>query len=486
MNKNSTIPSIERRLLSELLLDRKNLLAANDGGIEGTTWYVPAHAEIFKALNRLSAEAYDVSGLMVELEKDGLLDQVGGITALTQISDIAPTSFHLRKSIQSVADAARARVLETEARGMIEAIKDHAGAVPDSIALSLERMALTLEGKGEAPILDMLDARAFSVSNQTDKPKLRVWLGGSQICTSGNLSALIAQAKAGKSTVVGAILAAFLGADEDEALGFKAANPEGFAVLHFDTEQSNYDSDQLIRRSMARAGVPVVPRWFLSYRLAGLQPKQVRLCIQKAITRAIKAYRGVALIVIDGVADAVVDVNDPSEGNPYIAELQGTAIDRDCPILCIIHQNPHGAIKAKGPESSKARGHLGSQLERKCESNIYITKGDDGVSVLWSDKMRGAPIPLARGPAFAWHDELSRHVLVRNPYAELTEKKTSALAPELDVAWPSNAGSMKKADLVEQLSKRNSYTTRTAERRLKAMIDGGLLEVENGVVRKKT
>jgi hypothetical protein len=75
---------------------------------------------------------------------------------------------------------------------------------------------------------------------------------------------------------------------------------------------------------------------------------------------------------------------------------------------------------------------------------------------------------------------------VRNPYAELTEKKTSALAPELDVAWPSNAGFMKKADLVEQLSKRNSYTTRTAERRLKAMIDGGLLEVENGVVRKKT
>lgn len=481
----NNIIATERRLLSECLLDRKHLLAATDAGIESTSWFLPAHAEVWKALCRLAPEAFDLAGLMVELDRDGLLEQVGGIGALTQIQDAAPTSLHLRQSIQAVADAARARVLEAEARGIIEVLKDHAGAVPESIALSLERMALTLEGKGEAPILDMLDARAFSVENQTDKPKLRVWLGGSQICTSGNLSALIAQAKAGKSTVVGAILAAFLGADDDEALGFKAANPEGFAVLHFDTEQSNYDSDQLIRRSMARAGVQVVPRWFLSYRLAGLQPKQVRTCIQRAIARAAKAFGGLALIVIDGVADAVVDVNDPGECNPYIAELQGTAIDRDCPILVIIHQNPQGAIKSKGPESAKARGHLGSQLERKCESNIYISKTDEGVSVLWSDKMRGAPIPLSMGPAFAWHDELSRHVLVANPHALVADKKVSALVPELDAAWPSNAGTMKRGDLVEQLARRNGYTTRTAERRLKAMLDGGVVELSDGMVKRK-
>jgi hypothetical protein len=328
----------------------------------------------------------------------------------------------------------------------------------------------------------MLDARAFSLRAAPAKPKLRVWLGGAQVATSGNLSALIAQAKAGKSTVVGAIISAFLGASEAESFGFKAANAEGFAVLHFDTEQSLWDSDQLIRRAMARARTTTLPGWFQSYRLAGLQPKQVRECINRAVARAARTCGGLALVIIDGVADAVVDVNDPDEANPYVAELHGLAIARDCPILSIIHQNPSNGLKPKSPESAKARGHLGSQLERKCESNIYITKNDDGVSVLWSDKMRGAPIPLTKGPAFAWSDEHSRHVMVANPFGT-DDAGHEELREIIRAGWPVNGDTIRDIDLARQIAARAGVSERTAKRKIVAAAEAGLVEIEEGLVR---
>ena len=479
----AAISATEKRLLAEILLNRAVLDRARDAGIEPGSFIVPAHAEVWRAFGRLGTRDFDTAGLIADLQQAGTLDQVGGMSWVLGLESLVATSANARQTIEAVSEAARARSLAKEAQRMIEALEGGGGKIPEAVPVVLERMAIALEGRGEQPILEMLDARAFSLGAAPAKPKLRVWLGGAQVCTSGNLSALIAQAKAGKSTVVGAIISAFLGASEAESFGFKAANAEGFAVLHFDTEQSLWDSDQLIRRAMARARTTTLPGWFQSYRLAGLQPKQVRECIQRAITRAARTCGGLALVIIDGVADAVVDVNDPDEANPYVAELHGMAIARDCPILSIIHQNPSNGLKPKSPESAKARGHLGSQLERKCESNIYITKNEDGVSVLWSDKMRGAPIPLGRGPAFAWSDEHSRHVQVANPYgADGGGAGHEELREIIRAGWPVNGDSIRVIELARQIAARAGISERTAKRKIVAAVEAGLLEEDGDVV----
>jgi hypothetical protein len=482
---NSGTLAAEKRLLAEILINRAVYSRAIDAGIEAGTFLLPAHSEVWRAFGRLGSADFDTAGLVADLQQAGKLEQVGGMAWLISLEDVVATSANSRQTIEAVSEAARARSLAKEAQRMIEALEGGGGKIPEAVPVVLERMALALEGKGEQPILEMLDARAFSLGAAPAKPKLRVWLGGAQVCTSGNLSALIAQAKAGKSTVVGAIISAFLGASEAESFGFKAANPEGFAVLHFDTEQSNWDSDQLIRRAMARARTSTLPGWFQSYRLAGLQPKQVRECINRAVARAARTCGGLALVIIDGVADAVIDVNDPDECNPYVAELHGLAIRHDVPILSIIHQNPTSGLRPKSPETAKARGHLGSQLERKCESNIYITKNDDGISVLWSDKMRGAPIPLTRGPAFAWSDEHSRHVIVANPFSDEIAQPdlNEELREIMRAGWPVNGESIKLVDLARQIAARAGMSERTARRKVLAAIEAGVLEEIDGVLR---
>lgn len=453
----------EEYLLSCCFLDGADIVARCLAAEMGDAhFYSPANRVIFEKLVQLynAKKPIDLAVLAEELKKSKQLAAVGGYGYLAQISSRIPTTAQSNYFIEKVCELHRLRELIKVATGAVEKCYTYAG--PED----LEKIVAPLRKASDTPeasIVEILRTRRFRHNDCPPKPKLRVWLGGSHVCTSGNLSALIAQAKAGKSTVVGAILGAFMAAaisDEyaearqDACLGFRASNPEEFAVLHFDTEQSEYDADALIRRAQRRANMTEPPPWLVSYRLAGLQPQKVREVIKQAVSREGDRCGGIATIIIDGVADMVLDVNNPDECNPLVAELHGMAIDHAAPILSIIHENPKGQRQS---DKSKARGHLGSQLERKCESNVWIQKTEDDISVLWSDKMRGAPIPIGAGPAFAWSDAEHCHVIVPNPFAEAAEEKRSSkmnTAREIIAAiWPSNAAHLSHGDLVDIIMK---------------------------------
>jgi hypothetical protein len=84
-----------------------------------------------------------------------------------------------------------------------------------------------------------------------------------------------------------------------------------------------------------------------------------------------------------------------------VARLHGLAIEHSTHILNVLHLNPSSDFKS--------RGHLGSQLERKCETNLRIEK-TDGVSVVFAERNRGADIPKRTGPRFIWSNDTGMHV----------------------------------------------------------------------------
>ena len=71
------------------------------------------------------------------------------------------------------------------------------------------------------------------------------------------------------------------------------------------------------------------------------------------------------LVLIDGVADLVSDVNDIKDGNECVRTLMRLSVEYDCHIMTVIHSN-YG--------SDKATGHLGSTLYKKCETAISLEK----------------------------------------------------------------------------------------------------------------
>jgi hypothetical protein len=209
-------------------------------------------------------------------------------------------------------------------------------------------------------------------------------------------------------------------------LGFISLNPAGHAVIHIDTEQSLEDHDTLVRLAIRRAGLTEPPSWLLSYCLTGLSVKELRDAQEEIIRRAKARFGSIHSILIDGVADFVVDVNDPKECSGFVANLHATAVEFDCPIIGVIHLNPGSDFKT--------RGHLGSQLERKAESNLRLERDGDAI-VLWADKNRRAPIPKDRGPRFVWSDDAGTFVSTATAGEIRDDAKRTELRAEAEAVF---------------------------------------------------
>lgn len=271
------------------------------------------------------------------------------------------------------------------------------------------------EAKAEARLARLREILATcEFDDSIEPPPLRpifsLAIGGEllPISTPGNITALIAQAKAGKTAFMTAMIAATMSdptVDADFLSVVSAPNPDGGAVLYFDTEQSRDDFWHITKRAMRRAGANQRPEWLHSYCLTGLAVSEAKACVWQAVVDAYVRHGRIHAIFIDGVADLVLDVNSAEECNGFLAELHALAIRFDCPIVTVLHLNPQSG---KGG-FEKARGHLGSQLERKAETNLRIEKDGD-VSVCWSEKQRRAPIFKDKGPRFRWSDEAGMHV----------------------------------------------------------------------------
>ena len=236
---------------------------------------------------------------------------------------------------------------------------------------------------------------------------------GATIATRGNIGTITAQAKAGKSAFLHALIAAGITPKPDDCdlLGVRAVNPEALPILYLDTEHSPFHHHALCDRILRRAMLTESERLH-AYRLTGFPAAEMNAALDHLL-----AERKWLAVVLDGTAEFVIDVNDPAECNPFVTRIHGLAIQHDTYIWNVLHLNPSS--------ETKSRGHLGSQLERKSETNLRIEKSD-GVSVVFADKNRGADIPKTKGPRFAWSNEKQMHVSI----ASIADAKADLKAQE--------------------------------------------------------
>src|SRR2546430_13294089 len=105
-----------------------------------------------------------------------------------------------------------------------------------------------------------------------------------------------------------------------------------------DTEQSLHGEHQQVVRGLRRGGVNVAPPWLRAYPLADFSATEMRSAVNLLMEQA--APGGIFAVIIDGIADLVSDVNDAEECNGLVAELHASAIKYNCPIICVLHENP--------------------------------------------------------------------------------------------------------------------------------------------------
>jgi hypothetical protein len=318
----------------------------------------------------------------------------------------------------------------------------------------------------------------FEVAIGKDADGGTIW---TMISTPANLTAIIAPPKVGKTSFSSAMMAATITNEtEADTLGVRGFNAEKKAVLFVDTEQAPDDFWHGIDRTRRRARLITpteIPPWIKAYTVADLAAPISRRAIELKMADLQEEFGGIHSVFIDGVADLVLDVNDAAECNALVASLHELAIRYRCAIVCILHLNPG---------TDKARGHLGSQIERKAESNLKIEK-DGSISVVWSNKQRRTPIEKTNGPRFAWSNEAKMHVTVAGDDTGLTMKQQEKVVEYYDLAASvfADRPSMKWSELYAALQEARKTpdgipSKNTVERWIKAMKAKNVIQVFHG------
>ena len=182
------------------------------------------------------------------------------------------------------------------------------------------------------------------------------------IATYGNFSFVQAPPKSYKSFFTSLLVSAFLKDNRWAGKKFSSYKKDK-DVYHFDTEQGRWHCQRGFRRVSEMADTLDD---YYTYSLRTIGYKQRLGFIEYVLSNA--KEDSIGLVVIDGIADLVSDVNDITECNLCVQKLMEWSAKYKCHIITIIHSNHN---------STKPTGHLGSFLEKKAETQISLNREED-------------------------------------------------------------------------------------------------------------
>ncbi|MBR5281954.1 MAG: AAA family ATPase [Alistipes sp.] len=184
----------------------------------------------------------------------------------------------------------------------------------------------------------------------------------SLICSQGNISAVVGEAKSKKTFLCTAIVGSMLDINERKQFGIQ---PNRGRIVWIDTEQSREHIQRLLFRINVMGNIPhTSPNPYIRLLAVREEKPQERLNIMRY---AIEYYKP-KLVVIDGISDLLNNPNNLEESEALVSSLLTLSSDYGCHIMSVLHTNPN---------SDKARGHLGSTLMRKAETVVYVHKAGD-------------------------------------------------------------------------------------------------------------
>lgn len=270
---------------------------------------------------------------------------------------------------------------------------------------------------------------------------------------TGELLTISGESKSGKSAVISAMIAKVLNPNAD---GFDMIKTKktGFPILHFDTEQPVHRHKHNLKSSvMKRAHLSKYPNQLMSYNLRRMAVDERKLAVSELVESANIEYGGVFMVILDGIADFVYDVNDNVASAKIVDWMLQMSTTFNCGVLCVIHLNPTidgGFVKQ--------RGHLGSELQRKTDSLLIVRKASgEGVeeSIFSAHYLRNGGIQEFGEHKIHYDKETGMHQVVK----EDAFQDYSMNAHERAIKTAMSIAGMTSGEAVKHLVDRLDYKT---------------------------
>ena len=214
-------------------------------------------------------------------------------------------------------------------------------------------------------------------------PEYVIEIGGTPTLPKGNLIALSAKWKNGKTFLCDVLTAVFLGSER--FAGCRTLFSQG-KVSFYDTEQAESDTSRI--RKVIDAMTPEGRRH--DYDVYCLRPLNIDPTSEDSdeITRYEFISQTIAhdkpdLVFIDGIADLIYNYNDVIESQRLVNRLAALANKHNCAMVVVMHQN-------KGQRDKNMKGHLGTMLNQKC-SDVFSVEKCGGIFVVSNTISRHQP-----------------------------------------------------------------------------------------------
>jgi hypothetical protein len=186
---------------------------------------------------------------------------------------------------------------------------------------------------------------------------------GQNFLSLENIGLIVARAGMGKSSICESILASMHN-PECDSLGFKISD-EVNTALFFDFERDFHLVEKSNQRMWRRINNP--PREGKTAIIVGMRKIYSLEDKKNRIIELVNLYKP-QLIIIDGIGDLVLAPNNEEECAKLYLWLIKLITENKLSILSTIHPNAGG---------EKARGHLGSEMIRRCEGSVWVTENID-------------------------------------------------------------------------------------------------------------
>lgn len=212
----------------------------------------------------------------------------------------------------------------------------------------------------------------FRIKSDTEVPEeVCVFnVGGIGCMPLGDLSAVKAEPKMGKTTALKKIVAAALKGES----GQLSSNLKAPTIMWADTEQKIADAKRVIQdvKKMTGLSYNYIDKHLM---LFSLRKTECKMMVDELLV-GIKTYRP-DVVILDGIAEFVDSVNDEGEAKKLIHQLMVCAEENFCSIVCVLHENKGG--------NRDMKGHLGSQLTQKVAVVIECLKNNNVITVRCTD-----------------------------------------------------------------------------------------------------
>ena len=170
------------------------------------------------------------------------------------------------------------------------------------------------------------------------------------------------------------------------------------------------------------------------------------------------------LVVIDGIADLQRNTNDLEESDALVTELMALSTLAETHILCVLHTNPG---------SDQARGHLGSSLQRKAETVLFVHRVGE-TSVVEPQFCRNEPFERF---AFTINEEGIPEI------CDLPNERSDERHPAVALVEDTFGGAIERATLVNKLIETQGINRTTSAMQVARLIKRGELILDGKIVK---